>query len=102
MQEFADGQADDEPDRLKNAPPIFYLWPCNVTTYNLWHRCQTQWHTGGMGGTRTGLCYAGVQAAMQHLGIPMRKRKTIFSGIQAMERAALSAWAEQQQSSANT
>lgn len=74
-----------------NAPasdPVF-LWPCNLPTFNVWQRIQTQWRTGGMG-QRTGLDYGAVLGYLRDVcRIRPCKTTEIFVGIQAMEYAAL-------------
>lgn len=76
-------------------PDMFYLWPCNLRVFNIWHGIQTQWHVG-MGG-RTGLDYAGVLAYLREvLRIKPREVPQIFSSLQAMEFAALQAWSDKQ------
>jgi len=70
-----------------------YLWPCNVPTWNLWHRLQTQWRVGMDG--RSGLDYAAVAVYMEKVaGVRRKKFAETFSAIQAMERACLEAWAK--------
>ena len=73
-----------------------HVWPCNLPTYNLWCRVQTQWRVGGMGG-KTGLDYTGVESAMRQIGIKAKDRSACFDGLQTMEVAALNVWALQQQ-----
>ena len=86
----ADGVAVGRPP----AEP-WHLWPCNVRTWGLWMRLQTQWRTGGMGGQPTGLDYAAVWATLERLGV--RRRREVFEHLQAMERAALTAWGERRE-----
>jgi hypothetical protein len=70
-----------------------YLWPCNVPTFNLWQQLQTQWRNGMSG--REGLDYGGVTAYLRNVArIKPRKLRHTFDCIQAMERAALAAWAK--------
>lgn len=88
LQQGADDDTPPPPDKC-------YLWPCNVPTFNLWQRLQTQWRVGGMGGC-TGLDYAGVNACMDLLRIKPKGRSELFSGLQAMEFAALQVWAVKQ------
>jgi hypothetical protein len=68
--------------------------------WNAWCNLQTQWRTGAMGGERTGLDYAAVCAWLQAQGYSRHSRRRnlpeAVGHVQAMERAALSAWAEQQ------
>lgn len=45
----------------------------------------------------TGLDYAGVRAYLDEQGLAAHERREVFAGIQACERATLSAWAEQKQ-----
>ena len=71
-----------------------YLWPEHVPVYQLWQACQTQWRDG-MGG-RTGLDYPGVQCVMRtRFGLRGKPAQEQFGQLQAMEIAALNAWAEQ-------
>ena len=67
-----------------------WLWPENRPAWDLWLCLQTQWRVG-MGGA-TGLDYAGVQAAMQLMGIARRERGELFALVRAMEGAALDEW----------
>jgi hypothetical protein len=88
-----------EPDADGNSPSLeyVYLWPCNLRTFNVWMEIQTQWRTSsGMGGnTRTGLDYAGVTAWLRtQPGFRPRARKDLMQCLQAMEIAALNAWAQ--------
>lgn len=46
---------------------------------------QTQWRYAGMNGVRTGLDYAGVEAARRNLRLP----RSAFQGVQVMELAVL-------------
>lgn len=75
--------------------PVVYVWPCNLPTYNLWCRVQTQWRTGAMGG-KTGLDYTGVEFVMRQMGIKRQDRPEVFDQLQAMEVCAINAWALQQ------
>lgn len=69
-----------------------------MVAFNVWQRLQTQWRTGGMG-ERTGLDYAAVTSYLREvLGIKPKERAALFGGLQAMEWAALEAWAEKQNS----
>ncbi len=69
-----------------------YLWPCNVPTWHIWGRLQSQWRVGGMGG-RTGLDYTGVHTYLREvLGIKPKALPTLFSELQAMEFASLEEW----------
>lgn len=49
--------------------------------------CDTQWVYSGMNGVRTGLDYAGVQAAARMLGV--REVRRVFEGVRIIERAVL-------------
>jgi len=69
-----------------------FLWPENLSTWNLWNRIQTQWRVGTSG--FTGLDYSGVQVCMIMCGIKPKDSPEIFSALQAMEISALVAWAE--------
>lgn len=68
----------------------WYLWPCNVPTWNLWSRVQTQWRVGMAGAT--GLDYAGVWAVLHNSRLRPRQARLHFERIQSMERAALKVW----------
>lgn len=48
-----------------------------------------------MGG-KTGLDYAGVAVVMRQMGIARQDRPEVFDHLQAMEIAAINAWALQQ------
>ncbi len=86
-----------EEDEDDATPPSdkCYLWPCNIPAFNLWQNIQTQWRVGGLG-YRTGLDYTSVIDYMRDVcRIKPRHWKDMFAGVQAMEQAALKAWAEQ-------
>lgn len=73
-----------------------YLWPCNQATFCIWQRLQTQWNHAGMG-ERSGLDYSAVIGYLRDIRrIPAKERVEIFHGLQAMELAALEAYAEKQ------
>lgn len=85
-----------EGDQAAPPPDKCYLWPCNVATFDIWQRLQSQWRVGGMGGERTGLDYAGVAAYLRDVAqVQRRALPEVFSGLQAMEFAALEVWASQ-------
>lgn len=74
---------------------LCYLWPCNLPTFNVWQRVQTQWAYDASG-QRTGLRYQDVMAFMDRLRLVKPKDfDACFAGLQAMEFAALQAWGEQ-------
>jgi hypothetical protein len=82
-------QATADTDLQKD--PLCYLWPCNVATFNVWQRIQTQWREGMNG--RTGLDYAGVLGFMKTgLGMKPRALQEMFSVLQSMESAVLAQW----------
>lgn len=86
------GLVASEADGDAAAPAdMCYLWPCNLPTWNLWHRLQTQWRVGMDG--KSGLDYGAVAVYMGQVACVRRKEfaKT-FSALQTMERAALAAW----------
>lgn len=83
----------DVAPRIEAAP--WYLWPCNLPTWHLWLRLQTQWRQAGMAGQPAGLDYAAVWAVLQ--GLRVRKPREVFEHLQGMERAALTAWAERRE-----
>ena len=78
-----------------------YLWPCNVLCWGIWQSLQTQWRLDSMG-NRTGLDYGAVAEYLRSVvGINARRRRwrgtswgEVWIGIEAMEQAALQAWAE--------
>ena len=73
-----------------------YLWPCNVRTFVIWQRLQTQWRVGGMG-DRTGLDYDAVIRYLHHVErLKPKAHGEVFRGLQVMEWAALEVWAEKQ------
>lgn len=75
-----------------------YLWPENVPAWHLWQQVQTQWRitASSMGSAaRTGLDYTAVEATLRLHRVRHPKRR--FSELQAMERSALAAWAEQRE-----
>lgn len=71
-----------------------HLWPENVALWGIWLSLQTQWRVGMNG--REGLNYAGVVAYLGEVArIRPRQFVQAFGCIQAMESAALNAWAQQ-------
>jgi hypothetical protein len=80
-----------EPIELEDT---FALWPECIPTFRFWQRLQTQWTQHPMGGL-SHLNYPGVQVCMDMEGIKKRDRQKLFSEIQAMERAVLSAVSQQ-------
>jgi hypothetical protein len=74
-----------------------YLWPCNVRSWLLFQKVQTQWHTDQ--GIPVGLDYSRVKSALSMLGVKRRDRCELFEDIQAMELATLNAWNERRENS---
>ena len=89
------GLVADIPDEPPGAPTdVIWLWPCNVRTWGIWQRIQTQWRVGATG--RDGLDYAGVAAYLRDIErIKPRHFQDTFKALQAMEWAALDEWAKQ-------
>jgi hypothetical protein len=89
---------DDDSDTEPPPEDKCYLWPCNMRTWQVWQGVQTQWRTSsGMDGMhRSGLDYTAVAAYLQQVARirPGRQWSEVWAGIQAMEIAALNAWAE--------
>ena len=79
-------------DRSQVALLDVYLWPCNVPSWDLFQRLQSQWLVGMSGAV--GLNYSGVESAMRLMDIKKGKRAKLFADIQVMERATLAAWEE--------
>ncbi len=79
----ADGPRDD----------TFWLWPDCVAVWHIWHRVQTQWRISLAG--REGLHYNGVLSHLRVVErIKPRRLPEVLAQLQAMERAALRAWAQ--------
>lgn len=98
--QIVDAGEDEEPVRVKTKK--CYLWPCNVPTYNIWQRLQTQWRRAGMDNTPTGLDYTAVTAYLVDvLRTPAKQRPEIFEGLQAMECATLDEWNKQRDKAAS-
>jgi hypothetical protein len=93
----ADGNDCSVKPPSADAPP-WYLWPCNVKTWNLWARVQTQWRAGMAGAT--GLDYAGVWSLLDRVVRRPREALRHFDRIQDMERAALKVWDEKRANAA--
>lgn len=80
-------------DDQNGKPDVYHIWPENVTLWHLWFCLQTQWRCGLNG--REGLDYAGVYAYLRNVArIKARDIAQTFNCLQAMETAALNAWAE--------
>lgn len=86
----------------QGAEELCYLWPCNVPTYAIWIRIQSQWRIGGMG-ERTGLDYSGIETYLRCVERipPTRQWAEIWGGLQAMEAAALDVWTQQRRDKAD-
>lgn len=88
----------DQPEQPEPGDqPTFSLWPECVPLWLAWNALQTQWRTGMEG--RTGLDYAACAVWLEAHGYgPGRRRnlRAALGDLAAMERAALTAWAEQQ------
>ena len=61
----------------------------NWAAVRLFVACATQWRFAGMNGVRTGLDYAGVEAAARMAGIEVTG--DLFDRLRIMERTALAA-----------
>ncbi len=74
----------------------FPLWPENAETWRLFLQVATQWRHGFNG--PTGLDYCAVLAHLRD-GAKLQRRKVqgIYSGILAIERGALTGWAEKRE-----
>lgn len=78
---------------------VFEIWDINVKAFEVFRSLDTQWHCVAIAGIgaarliRTGLDYAGVDIVMRNFGLPRDQ----FPLIQAMELAALDAFAEAEQ-----
>lgn len=89
----APDEADDVP--MLRTEALCYLWPCNVATFKIWQRVQTQW-TLDAGGNLVGLHYQNVIALVDRLRLVKPKDfAECFAGLQAMERAAIEVSQEQ-------
>lgn len=87
------GLQPGEEDEAPAPPEKCYLWPCNLRTFNVWQKVQTQWRVA-MGG-REGLDYGGVDRYLASVpGFRPKARAELWAGLRAMERAALEVWAE--------
>lgn len=77
---------------------MFWLWPECLPLWAAWCALQTQWRRVGMGGEMCGLDYAAACAWLQAHGYGHSRQRNLrqaLGDLQAMERAALNAWAEQ-------
>lgn len=88
-----------EAARAKMKPAIeegFDVWPENWAAFNFFKGLRSQWIVvAGMGNAiKCGLDYCRVEAKMNILGIPRKKRPELFHDLQIMEHAALDAWAK--------
>lgn len=67
-----------------------------MPVWNAWAGLQTQWRTGGMDGTKTGLDYSAVAHYLRFgLGVAGGDLAEWFTCLQAMEQATLAQWARQ-------
>lgn len=71
--------------------PVFWVWPELVPALRVWTAVLTQWRHSA-GGDRTGLDYAGVQAALRMLAVPRTEWPALFDDLRVMERSALETW----------
>lgn len=75
---------------------VFWLWPDNLATFDLWrYRLQTQWRVGMAG--PTGLDYPGVECVLRMQGLRGRQRTDTFAQLQVMEQACLNAWQDERE-----
>lgn len=72
--------------------PVFYLWPENVQAWHFFRAVETQWRHGVSG--PTGLDYAGVQCVMDRARIRPGRQRKMWRCVWAMERGALTGWAQ--------
>lgn len=79
----------DESDRLCE------VYPENWPAVELFAAMGTQWRTGMAGAT--GLDYAALPAVMDMLGVDVDERRSRFSELRVMERAALTEMNEQRE-----
>lgn len=90
----------DDADQPGQPPDTFYLWPECVPLWGIWQRCQTLWRVGMNG--RDGLDYAGLCAYLRDVErIKPRAFVEAFQCLQAMEIAALNAYAQQREKQQN-
>lgn len=93
-------QEDEEP-AADDVAETFHLWPESAPIWRLWFLLQTQWRSGMQG--RDGLDYTGVCTYLREVArIKPRHFADTFGCIQAMESAALDAWAKQRAASQPT
>ncbi len=83
---------DEDGEPTAAGDDTFWLWPDCVDVWHIWHRVQTQWRISLAG--REGLHYDGVLSHLRVVErIKPRRLPEVFAQLQAMERAALRAWA---------
>lgn len=93
--EFAEWGVTIDPEDMDEVE-VFEIWDINVAAFNVFQALDTQWRTIVVAGMaearlhRTGLDYPGVEVVMRAMGLPFDQ----FPLIQAMEEAALAAYAE--------
>ena len=63
--------------------------PANRETVEIFLAMGTQWDLAGQSGMPTGLDYARVEAVMNMMRVPARRRPDVFTGLRLMEYAAL-------------
>lgn len=78
----------------EQAEPL-YLWPENLSSWNLYQAVSTQWVVSVEG--PVGLHYPSVESVMRMWRIKPRDQQRKLKEIQAMERAALAAWQERRE-----
>lgn len=78
-----------------DSPGEIDIAPDEVDALNLFLSLQTQWHCHAMTGTRLGLIYDAIEPTSRMAGIGAVS-PLLFGDLQAMEAAALSAFAEMQ------
>jgi len=78
---------------------VFYIWPKNLNTWQLWQRLQSMWRTGMAG--RDGLDWPSVTTWLRHAErMGAKELATTLHCLRAMEVAALNVWAEQREKQA--
>lgn len=67
---------------------VFYLWPENVETFNVWLRLRTQWFYD-FEGRKTGLNYTSVEQVLKWHQIKGKKKSQMVEELCAMESAEI-------------
>lgn len=75
------------PQRQRQRPLDYELWPEHAQAWNVYLGCATQWvkAVGLAGVIWEGLNYPGVEVVMRRYGVPPEREDEVFAQLQVLE-----------------